>query len=158
MFALHAFPGVAGPQYDAAADNETVVFVQIESKSGLESVEKIAAVPGLDGVLIGESISGRTLYQYTQLMRCRTFRSRQENRCPAEWTRARSCYSADPESSQVCWQEGGYFLYVSPSSSFSDELWQWRCSNIQQVPMVQTRRTVFNRASIWFRLSRTLVS
>ncbi len=82
MFALHAFPGVAGPQYDAAADNETVVFVQIESKSGLESVEKIAAVPGLDGVLIGESISGRTLYQYTQLMRCRTFRSRQENHFP----------------------------------------------------------------------------
>lgn len=55
MFALHAFPGVAGPQYDAGADNETVVFVQIESKSGLESVEKIAAVQGLDGVLIGES-------------------------------------------------------------------------------------------------------
>lgn len=53
MFALHAFPGVAGPQYDASADNETVVFVQIESKSGLESVEKIAAVKGLDGVLIG---------------------------------------------------------------------------------------------------------
>lgn len=58
MFALHSFPDVSGPQYDAAADDQTVVFVQIESKSGLESVEKIAAVPGLDGVLIGESANG----------------------------------------------------------------------------------------------------
>ncbi|KAL4913049.1 Pyruvate/Phosphoenolpyruvate kinase-like domain-containing protein [Aspergillus aurantiobrunneus] len=53
MFALHAFPDVPAAQYDAGADADTVVFVQIESRPGLESVEKIAAVQGLDGVLIG---------------------------------------------------------------------------------------------------------
>jgi 4-hydroxy-2-oxoheptanedioate aldolase len=54
MFALHSFPEVPGPQYDANADKETVVFVQIESRPGVENVEKIVAVEGLDGVLIGE--------------------------------------------------------------------------------------------------------
>ncbi|KAL4986301.1 Pyruvate/Phosphoenolpyruvate kinase-like domain-containing protein [Aspergillus falconensis] len=53
MFALHSFPEVPAAQYDAGADKNTAVFVQIESKGGLESVEKIAAVEGLDGVLIG---------------------------------------------------------------------------------------------------------
>ncbi|KAL4928951.1 HpcH/HpaI aldolase family protein [Aspergillus undulatus] len=53
MFALHAFPEVPAAKYDSEADKDTVVFVQIESKPGLASVEKIAAVPGLDGVLIG---------------------------------------------------------------------------------------------------------
>ncbi|KAL2846916.1 Pyruvate/Phosphoenolpyruvate kinase-like domain-containing protein [Aspergillus pseudoustus] len=53
MFALHSFPEVTGAQYDANSDKETVVFVQIESRGGLESVEKIVAVEGLDGVLIG---------------------------------------------------------------------------------------------------------
>jgi 4-hydroxy-2-oxoheptanedioate aldolase len=55
MFALHSFPEVPAVQYDAGADKNTAVFVQIESKGGLESVEKIAAVDGLDGVLIGKS-------------------------------------------------------------------------------------------------------
>jgi 4-hydroxy-2-oxoheptanedioate aldolase len=54
MFALHSFPEVPGPQYDANSDKETVVFVQIESRPGVENVEKIVAVEGLDGVLIGE--------------------------------------------------------------------------------------------------------
>ncbi|KAL4814392.1 Pyruvate/Phosphoenolpyruvate kinase-like domain-containing protein [Aspergillus spinulosporus] len=53
MFALHSFPEVPAAQYDAGADKNTTVFVQIESKGGLESVEKIAAVEGLDGILIG---------------------------------------------------------------------------------------------------------
>lgn len=30
-------------------------MVQIESRQGVENVEKIAAVPGLDGLLIGTS-------------------------------------------------------------------------------------------------------
>ncbi|KAL3431189.1 Pyruvate/Phosphoenolpyruvate kinase-like domain-containing protein [Aspergillus tetrazonus] len=53
MFALHSFPGVPAAEYDVGADKNTAVFVQIESKGGLESVEKIAAVDGLDGILIG---------------------------------------------------------------------------------------------------------
>ncbi|KAL4878155.1 Pyruvate/Phosphoenolpyruvate kinase-like domain-containing protein [Aspergillus karnatakaensis] len=53
MFALHSFPDVPAAQYDAEADKSTVVFVQIESRSGVENVEKIVAVEGLDGVLIG---------------------------------------------------------------------------------------------------------
>ncbi|KAL3471193.1 Pyruvate/Phosphoenolpyruvate kinase-like domain-containing protein [Aspergillus californicus] len=53
MFALHSFPNVPAPAYDAGADKQTLVFVQIESRPGVESVEKIAAVEGLDGVLIG---------------------------------------------------------------------------------------------------------
>ena len=61
MFALHSFADVPAAGYDAGADKDTVVFVQIESKPGLASVEKIAAVPGLDGVLIGKSATGRTI-------------------------------------------------------------------------------------------------
>ncbi|KAL2869456.1 HpcH/HpaI aldolase family protein [Aspergillus lucknowensis] len=53
MFALHSFPDVPAPQYDAGADKDTVVLVQIESRPGVENVEKIVAVDGLDGVLIG---------------------------------------------------------------------------------------------------------
>ncbi|KAL2819838.1 Pyruvate/Phosphoenolpyruvate kinase-like domain-containing protein [Aspergillus cavernicola] len=53
MFALHSFANVPGPQYDAGVDKDTMVFVQIESRPGVENVEKIAAVEGLDGVLIG---------------------------------------------------------------------------------------------------------
>lgn len=56
MFSPHAFPGVQpGPQYDDHANNDLLVLVQIESRQGVENVEKIAAVPGLDGLLIGTS-------------------------------------------------------------------------------------------------------
>ncbi|KAI9368718.1 Pyruvate/Phosphoenolpyruvate kinase-like domain-containing protein [Aspergillus egyptiacus] len=53
MFALHSFPNAPAQQYDTEADKSTVVFVQIESRAGVENVEKIVAVEGLDGVLIG---------------------------------------------------------------------------------------------------------
>lgn len=54
MFAPHAMPGVAaGEQHDAHADDSLIVAVQIESRSGVENVEKIAAVDGLDVLLIG---------------------------------------------------------------------------------------------------------
>ncbi|KAL4910518.1 hypothetical protein BDW74DRAFT_135 [Aspergillus multicolor] len=53
IFALHSFPEVSGAEYDTGADKNTLVFVQIKSKGGLASVEEIAAVEGLDGVLIG---------------------------------------------------------------------------------------------------------
>ncbi|KKK21354.1 hypothetical protein ARAM_002640 [Aspergillus rambellii] len=53
MFAPHSFPEVPAAEYDNNADNSILVLVQIESRSGVENVEKITQVAGLDGVLIG---------------------------------------------------------------------------------------------------------
>ncbi|CAK7567710.1 MAG: hypothetical protein SEPTF4163_005678 [Sporothrix epigloea] len=54
LFAFHAFPGVAsGDDYDKSADSNLLVAVQIESRQGVENVEAIAAVSGLDVLLIG---------------------------------------------------------------------------------------------------------
>lgn len=54
MFAPHAFPGVApGEEYDEGSQTGTIVVVQIESKAGVENVEKIAAVEGVDVLFIG---------------------------------------------------------------------------------------------------------
>lgn len=54
MFAPHSFPGVnPGPDYDEGAEQGTTVAVQIESRPGVENVEKIAAVPGIDVLFIG---------------------------------------------------------------------------------------------------------
>jgi len=54
MFATHALPGVApGKDYDDEAAKDLLVVVQIESVSGVENVEKIAAVDGLDVLFIG---------------------------------------------------------------------------------------------------------
>ncbi|KAI1324502.1 Phosphoenolpyruvate/pyruvate domain-containing protein [Xylariaceae sp. FL0255] len=50
-YAVHALPG--GGEYDSKADDGLVVAVQIESTSGVENVEEIAKVPGLDILLIG---------------------------------------------------------------------------------------------------------
>jgi len=48
-------PGVApGSQYDDGADKALVVVVQIESRPGVENVEKIAQVEGVDVLFIGE--------------------------------------------------------------------------------------------------------
>ena len=56
MFAPHSFPGIQpGPAYDDAADAGLVVMVQIESRQGVDNVEEIVKVDGLDGVLIGSS-------------------------------------------------------------------------------------------------------
>ncbi|WVR06001.1 hypothetical protein IAU60_003029 [Kwoniella sp. DSM 27419] len=49
--------GVKGSQYDAQADEKLLVIVQIESRQGVDNVEEIAAVPGLDVLFIGESWS-----------------------------------------------------------------------------------------------------
>lgn len=47
-------PGVgSGPSYDDNINDGVTVCVQIESKSGVENVEKIAAVPGIDVLFIG---------------------------------------------------------------------------------------------------------
>ncbi|PYH92064.1 Phosphoenolpyruvate/pyruvate domain-containing protein [Aspergillus ellipticus CBS 707.79] len=54
MFAPHAFPGVAsGPEYDEGSQTGVTVIVQIESRSGVENVEEIAAVDGIDVLFIG---------------------------------------------------------------------------------------------------------
>lgn len=54
MFAPHSLPGVSpGPDYDDNFNDGVTVCVQIESKSGVENVEKIAAVPGIDVLFIG---------------------------------------------------------------------------------------------------------
>ncbi|PKS09638.1 hypothetical protein jhhlp_004257 [Lomentospora prolificans] len=53
-FAVHSFPSLApGPDYETNADKELLVLVQIESQSGVDNVEKIATVDGLDVLLIG---------------------------------------------------------------------------------------------------------
>jgi 4-hydroxy-2-oxoheptanedioate aldolase len=54
MFAPHAFPGVKPGEYDETTHDEVLVIVQIESRPGVENVEKIAAVEGLDVLFIGE--------------------------------------------------------------------------------------------------------
>ncbi|KAJ5104689.1 2,4-dihydroxyhept-2-ene-1,7-dioic acid aldolase [Penicillium alfredii] len=54
MFAPHAFPGVApGSDYDEGAQTGVAVVVQIESRAGVDNVEKIAAVDGIDVLFIG---------------------------------------------------------------------------------------------------------
>ncbi|CAG8249888.1 unnamed protein product [Penicillium olsonii] len=53
MFAPHAFPGVKPEDYNEKTHNDILVVVQIESRPGVENVEKIAAVEGLDVLFIG---------------------------------------------------------------------------------------------------------
>jgi 4-hydroxy-2-oxoheptanedioate aldolase len=53
MFA-HSVPGVLGAEYDNNANDSLLVIVQIESRQGVESVENIAAVDGIDVLFIGE--------------------------------------------------------------------------------------------------------
>lgn len=42
-----------GSDYDAGADKNLLVIVQIESRKGVENVEEIAKVEGLDCLFIG---------------------------------------------------------------------------------------------------------
>lgn len=45
--------GLAFPEYVDRANDELVTIAQIETKSGLENVEEIVAVDGLDGLFVG---------------------------------------------------------------------------------------------------------
>lgn len=54
MFSSHAF-GITEPEYPGAADDNLLVIVQIESRQGVENVEEIAAVDGIDVLFIGAS-------------------------------------------------------------------------------------------------------
>lgn len=54
MFSAHSF-NLTEPQYPAGADDNLLVIVQIESRQGVENVEEIAAVDGIDVLFIGAS-------------------------------------------------------------------------------------------------------
>jgi len=52
-FSPHAFNGEALTEYLQSANSSLQTIVQIETKSALESVKEIAAIPGVDCLLIG---------------------------------------------------------------------------------------------------------
>jgi 4-hydroxy-2-oxoheptanedioate aldolase len=52
-FSPHAFTGEALTEYLQHANSSLITIVQIETKSALESVREIAAIPGVDCLLIG---------------------------------------------------------------------------------------------------------
>lgn len=54
MFAGASF-GLSEGEYATVADDSCLVMVQIESRAGVENVEEIARVEGLDVLFIGES-------------------------------------------------------------------------------------------------------
>ncbi|KAJ5563057.1 Pyruvate/Phosphoenolpyruvate kinase [Penicillium sp. DV-2018c] len=53
MYTAHSFPGVSPAEYDAKTHADVLVVVQIESRPGVENVEEIAKVDGLDVLFIG---------------------------------------------------------------------------------------------------------
>lgn len=53
MFSAHTF-GIQDGDYTGDADANLLVIVQIESREGIENVEEIAAVEGVDVLFIGE--------------------------------------------------------------------------------------------------------
>ncbi|KAJ5181297.1 Pyruvate/Phosphoenolpyruvate kinase [Penicillium cf. griseofulvum] len=53
MFTPHSFPGLKPAEYDEKTHDEVMVIVQIESRPGVENVEEIAKVDGLDVLFIG---------------------------------------------------------------------------------------------------------
>lgn len=46
--------GVSESDYEQQANSNLVTMVQIESREGLQNVEEIAAVPGIDVLFVGE--------------------------------------------------------------------------------------------------------
>lgn len=52
-FSPHAFTGEALTEYLQNANSSLITIIQIETKSALESVREIAAIPGVDCLLIG---------------------------------------------------------------------------------------------------------
>ena len=61
MFAPHSMPGMKPADYDDWADKGLMVVVQIESREGVENVEKIAKVEGVDVLFIGKLMITRLL-------------------------------------------------------------------------------------------------
>ncbi len=75
MFTPHSFPGVKPAEYDEKTHGEVLVIVQIESRPGVENVEEIAKVEGLDVLFIGEiGYSSLGLVELANTSSCRTLR------------------------------------------------------------------------------------
>lgn len=75
MFTPHSFPGVKPAEYDEKTHGEVLVIVQIESRPGVENVEEIAKVEGLDVLFIGEiGYSCVGLVELANEFSCRTLR------------------------------------------------------------------------------------
>ena len=53
--------GLPTPEYYAAANRETLVIVMIETPEAVENVPEIAAVPGIDALLVGSSDLTQTM-------------------------------------------------------------------------------------------------
>ncbi|KAI6914744.1 Phosphoenolpyruvate/pyruvate domain-containing protein [Hortaea werneckii] len=64
-----AFPAIAHgltiPEYMKSANETIVTMIQIETRAGLENVEEIAAVPGVDCLFIGPNDLAQALLGYT---------------------------------------------------------------------------------------------
>jgi 2-keto-3-deoxy-L-rhamnonate aldolase RhmA len=63
MFSGHSF-GVVEAEYGQQADKNLLVIVQIESQSGVDEVEEIAKVDGLDVLFIGELHESSSMESY----------------------------------------------------------------------------------------------
>lgn len=64
-----AFPAIAHglttPQYMQSANETIITMIQIETKAGVENVDEICAVPGVDLVFIGPNDLAQSLLGYT---------------------------------------------------------------------------------------------
>ncbi|KAF2123075.1 Pyruvate/Phosphoenolpyruvate kinase-like domain-containing protein [Lophiotrema nucula] len=64
-----AFPaighGLTTPEYMKTANQTIITMIQIETKAGVENVEAIAAVPGVDCLFIGPNDLAQSLLGYT---------------------------------------------------------------------------------------------
>ncbi len=52
-FGPYGFGITNWPEYARAANDETLLIVQVESKAGLDNVEEILSVPGIDVAFVG---------------------------------------------------------------------------------------------------------
>lgn len=52
-FAQYAFGTVSRPEYAAAANNEIMTIIQIESPTAIENLDEILSVPGIDVAFVG---------------------------------------------------------------------------------------------------------
>merc|ERR1712093_236782 len=64
-----AFPaighGLTTPEYMKSANETIITMIQIETRAGVENVDAIAAVPGVDMVFIGPNDLTQALLGYT---------------------------------------------------------------------------------------------
>lgn len=105
-FTHHIF-GVTEGEYEAQCNDNLLVIVQIESKSGVENVEQIAAVPGVDVLFVGKKRTAiRCPLQKLTHVEClsRTLRSGKVDGHRVWQRRPRRRDRANLESLQGQWQ------------------------------------------------------